>query len=429
MEETWTLASEGEAPASPPVASTSSRPRLSSAPNLAPTPHTHRHSTLRSPLRRQSRSSSAPSPHLTSTLQQHEFPLEPDATNTSLALWETKHLGASLKRIFVGPHIVGGGEGGGRKKGKSKVLDEVEAESGSSSGESEAGDDLVDGVHEEGRTRTMVRRLERARTREGKGGRRATFGSAVKHRERIAGGGTKASLDKWTGGSFEIGGDIREAARRREEASKRRAKSTRVLAATMDSARAAAGPQTFTTANTHAVTATTSTLVPKGDYTLEEPPPQIEETLPALTHALLRRTSDVHSETASLVATPTPAHTPNSPPPPEPKSILRTNSTPLGVGFPPLAQPTAEVSGAKTVQFPTTAEPSLPPPVPGPGDQPPAPAEDVLARPAVEDVGFLDADIVAAGRPRTLRRTRDRDAVIRQERMLVRPEWTEREVR
>ena len=128
-------------------------------------------------------------------------------------------------------------------------------------------------------------------------------------------GGKKGVMHKWTGGSFEIGGDVREAVARRQEAARRREETTAALMAS------SVGRETFVTARTELDGS--AKKVPSGDYRSEDSPARVEAALPELTHQLLRRPSDVASETASLCDLPT------SPPPF--KSILKS-PTPLGNG-------------------------------------------------------------------------------------------------
>ena len=351
------------------------------------------------------RSLSAPS-HLPAALHPHEFTVEPEARALP---FETKHAGpASLKRIFIGPHILGAND-----KGKQREVPLSAAEESSSDSGSESGDDDL-GVDNEGRTARMRRRIDRQKR---KVVRKASVGSAVTQ----PGAGTK--LSRWTGSSYEIGGDIRDAARRREEAAKRREESTKALAATMASTAARSNAAaTFATAKTslpsHAASSPKHVL--KGSYFVNDPPREIEDAFPALTHALLRRTSDMpNSDSVSLAPNSTPPDESTSPPNPA-CGILRANSSNVGMGLPSASGRAA----AKTIQLPVLGESSFPP-VPGPGDRPPAPVDSVLARPVTEEVNFVDSDILAAGKPRGP--PRDRNAVLRKERMLVKAEWTERE--
>ncbi|KAM0745749.1 hypothetical protein T439DRAFT_306612 [Meredithblackwellia eburnea MCA 4105] len=391
--------------------------------------------SLRPPKPSKNRSASAPL--LPSNLQQHHFPVDPPSTNRALP-FETKHAGpASLKRIFIGPHILGKVE---RGKGKERAHVDLE-EDYTTSDSSDSGEDDLDAVDAEGRTARMRRRIERRKRRGLRKSSGHTVGSAVTQP------GGAQSLERWTGGSFEIGGDIRDAVRRREEAAKRREESTRALTASVASPRPSKQvhpkmtAQTFTTARTNldSLAVSGTRILDASKYKLSEPPQELEEKNPSLAHKLFRRPSDLPFSDSASVA---PHSSPSGPhsPPPASKSILRANSSTLGMGFPSVngyasyraktIDPAAalEQNGFAPVSPPEFMGPDaiLAPPVPGQGDQPPPPADAVLARKGVDQVGFLDEDIIAARRPRRGKNT-GKSAVLRKERMLIRAEWTERE--
>ena len=386
-------------------------------PLYQPQSQSRRSSRVTRPKARTRRSMSAPTPQIDSALLAHEFTVEPPSEPRALP-FETKHAGpASLKRIFIGPHLVGAQD---RRRGKQREtpLDSVNDDHSSSGSDSGDEDDLA-GIDDQGRTARMRRRIERHKQRKGAVPRRVSVGSAVTQP------GASAKLTHWTGSTFEIGGDIRDAARRRLDAAQRREETTRALAATLAGTGATAATSTFATAHSSSV-ASTSKLPTRGTYTLNEPSKKIEDTLPALTHALLRRKSELPSDAVTLAPHSTPTDNPAYPPTPS-RGILRASST-LGIGFPSSSdRPT---TGAKTVHLPADVDArdqtTLAPPVPGPGDRPPAPIDSVLSRPSVQ-IGHVDQDILAAGQGRD--QPRSRDAVLRKERMLVRAEWTEREVR
>lgn len=210
---------------------------------------------------------------------------------------------------------------------------------------------------------------------------------------------------------------MREAVARRQEAARRREETTAALMAS------SVGRETFVTARTELDGS--AKKVPSGDYRSEDSPARVEAALPELTHQLLRRPSDVASETASLCDLPT------SPPPF--KSILKS-PTPLGNGHSTLVA-NGSATPNKTVQLPaldrSNTTPHLPIsriplellyPGPHSGDQPPPPVGDILARPVGDD---FDEDVPIVFPPKAMH---GRRAVLKKERMLIRAEWTAREV-
>ena len=268
---------------------------------------------------------------------------------------------------------------------------------------------------------------------------------------------SKVGLKAWRGGSFEIGGDLRESARRKKAAT---IAPTRQRAQTTGGSAFAAGKRPDFVNRPRADTTTSfQSAVSHQEISFEDsrgrgeyfrpaaPPPAVEAEHPQLLHSLLRKSSDLNSSTVSLIlpAKPSPSHlltpevyTPRKPkptlrsasesypehlrprfPPSPAKSILRSasesypnNSRPLGLYQPPppskLGQP--EVRREPSTHF---------------GDEPAAPVREVLAR-TDEHLGMLteEPDEIPAF-PVVAPKPSD---VIRQERMLLRAEWTVREV-
>lgn len=365
---------------------------------------------------RTTRSARSAAPLLSEPLRQHSFPL-PESDVGSRRI-EGKHEGAgSLRRVFIGPHFVG------QSKGKQREgLEEQHGRGSDSSGSSSSSSD-------EDQERNMEGRAERIRQRVGtaRRGQRIPTGETVHGGLKMT-GSRKSSMHKWIGGSFEVGGDIREAQARRDEAAKRKAS-----AAASSQVGSVTNNQTFVTAKTRLDGS-------KEDYALKQPPPAVEATLPpALLHGLLRRPSDLPiADTASLSAAPLPQN--DSPAPP--KGILRTkgalqNGSILGRGHPgsPSLAPPASLRSLPLLSPPPlnghaikSAQPSgtvkFSQQLQGPleGDQPPASASEVLARPDhVDEALPLDEDWVP-------RRKKARDDILRKERMLMRIDWTQREV-
>ena len=386
-------------------------------------PHKHPRSRAGSvATARTTRSARSVTPLLPETLRQHSFPL-PDSELGSggSRRVEGKHEGAgSLRRVFIGPHFVG------QSKGKQREgMEAMEDDQGSSSSSSSGSDDDDDEQNMEGRAERLRHRVARARRR----GQRLPTGETVHGGFKMT-GSRKSSMHKWTGGSFEVGGDIREAQARRDEAAKRKAS-------------AAASSQRGSLANTQTfVTAKTKLDGTKEDYALKQPTPAVEATLPpSLVHGLLRRPSDLPiADTASLSAAPLPQNdTPIAP-----KGILRTkgallNGSILGRGHPgsPSIAPPASLRSLPLLSPPPItghALKSTPPsgtvkfsqylPEPLEGDQPPAPASEVLARPNPVD----ETPPLNGGFPPRRKLKRGRDEILRKERMLMRIDWTQREV-
>ncbi|BGP39255.1 hypothetical protein JCM10449v2_003193 [Rhodotorula kratochvilovae] len=349
---------------------------------------------------------------------------------------ETKHAGlTALRRVFVGPSFQASGQAapgqGGPFAPKSSLY--------GGKGKGRASDGPADGgdVAERGSS-FPLRRRRRASTS-------ATAGSTAQG---------DSSRGGWTGASFEIGGDIRDAARRRnarlarqrEEEERLGRKREQAVATPLPLPRSPAltGGASFVTARSHVLPPT------RVDSLSADPPPHVLDRAPDLAQAFPQHPSDlphvlVTSETASDGLLHAPANRPELP---HLRSILRTTdgaaspTSPLRLDVPtiPFTDPALPSPTQAGVRFPD--EPGTHNPLAaGSGAAPPAPPSVVLARPdpdAESDPGASTTRLVDGLRhplhhpkggsaPRAPRRSRAGDAVVRKERMLVRVDWTQRE--
>ncbi|ORY66941.1 hypothetical protein BCR35DRAFT_308380 [Leucosporidium creatinivorum] len=403
-------------------ASTSSNGRLLSASSQLPRTRTGSVGTTQTTRTFCTARSTRSAPLLPSTLQQHEFPLREGEIGTRKL--EGAHVGAgSLRRVFIGPHFVGQGGGKGKEREREQQgMDEEEGSSGESSDSSDEDDDDEEDARDwEGRAERARRRIARGRRK----GQRVPTGETV-HGGFKATGSRKSSMHKWIGGSFEVGGDVREAQARRDQAAQQR----KASAPTPSQLGSLANDQTFTTARSKLEGT-------KEEYQLIQPHSSAEAKLPpGLIHGLLRRPSDVpFNDTTSLSAAPIAQN--STPTPVAPKGILRTkgpqlNGSLLGRGHPgsPSLAPPASL---RSLPLP------MPPPIPNAskstppsgtvtfsqakpleGDKPPVPASEVLARPDA-----VDEDVPLAAFPP--RKRKSKNDILRKERMLMRVDWSARE--
>ncbi|KDE09050.1 hypothetical protein MVLG_00768 [Microbotryum lychnidis-dioicae p1A1 Lamole] len=475
----------------PPRRSFSDGPHTGTERNGRPTTEAATASASTNPS--QPTSIAAASPFLPEHLRPHQFIIpalnsaslnapKAEISNTSNhgSPFEAKHVGPGcLRRVFIGPHradaITGpagsggaaaiissqglfGARAGAQANGKGRAEEEEDSSSSSSS---------EDGLFDDEDERLEARRRrkeERAKwkkrfvsgieiedpTMKGKErikGKRIPTGETIKGGTLKPSGSRKSSIHQWVGGSFEIGGDVRAAAKRREE---NRARTSRSVSAAVngDGAQStvqAGASRTFVTAKTHQPT--TIAL---------QPSLAVEDTLPPqIAHALLRRTSDEGpTETASLLAVPAPEFEPTDLGAsritgPDTKSILKRSQAhaSLGHGHPSMNGQTYNDS-APPDEFGrprSTRSMPIPPPATrnestikirfsqplldrsaGPGDEPPRPVEEVLARPDAADQPSVQ-DTVNEYRAKQSPKKPGKNDVLRQERMLVRVEWTARE--
>ncbi|KAK4056605.1 hypothetical protein OIO90_002453 [Microbotryomycetes sp. JL221] len=406
---------------------------------------------------RDARSSSAPASMPSVPLQQYEFVVASD--QSTQVKWPSKHEGvAVLKRIFIGPSYIGQNTSSGSTrastsasvKGKQRMAALSQALDGNyhqyryndgeqTSSDSDSGSDEHDQDGNRVKQRDRLRHAQVTRKQQQQRSRLPTG-------ETVRGNSRKSSDHKWQGGSFEIGGEVRDAmARRRQRQRSRSSASSRADETTKSTVEKHAAP-TFVTARTHQPLSPTAAA----RYEPRQPPPEVESNLPPdLAHKLLRRLSDpLISDTASLSAAPVGDQLS---PPPSQAAPLSTRSkhhhpAELGNGFPPPQQPSHAGQGSSIKSVPV-----LPRPIIGnkasasringvaggattsrkatvtfsnahlEGDLPPAPPTEVLARPVPDTMVPDDIDIPP---PRPPRR---RDDVLAQERMLCRVDWTARE--
>lgn len=367
--------------------------------------------------------------------------------DTRLPELETRHAGlTALRRVFVGPSFYDkhGGPGGpfaahggcgGGGKGKER--------------EPDPGDRAETGLQQS--TPFPTRRRRRASTsatnRTGQ-----TVGSST-HGDSARGG--------WHGASFEIGGDIRDAARRRnarlarqreeEEARVRREREEAEQRNTLE--RELATPVTQAVPRSPALTtgasfATAYTHVPPSTQPDHAPASARPRRTSSLAHVFHRRPSNpphivVTDGTASDGLVEAPKHRPEVP---RLQSILRpTDAAPSADTRFPHSTPTSVYGDAVSHQQPGVRFPEEPasvqPLAAGSGAAPPAPPSEVLARPdpdvepeppsaasrLVEGLRHPLGHGTSAQQRPPQRRKRPGDAVLRKERMLVRVDWTQRE--
>ena len=271
---------------------------------------------------------------------------------------------------------------------------------------------------------------------------------------------SKVGLKAWQGGSFEIGGDLRESARREKVASSIAPIPGRPRAQTTGGSAFMSGKRPdFGTRPRADTTTSFQSAVSHQEISFEDsrgrgeyfrpatPPPLVEAEHPQLLHSLLRKPSDLNSSTVSLAlpAKPSPNHlTPEVYTPRKPKPTLRSASE----SYPAHLRPKYPPSPAKSIlrsaseSYPNNCRPPglyqpLQPSKLGQpevrrepsthfGDDPAPPAREVLAR-TDEHLGMLTEEPESNEIPAFP--VVKKSDVIRQERMLLRAEWTVREVR
>ncbi|GAA5994393.1 Spo71p [Rhodotorula paludigena] len=404
-----------------------------------PTLAERRHTSTHSPFTAGRGSASTPSlvPLASEDKKVHLYTQPDIAVKTKderLPSLETKHAGLTvLRRVFIGPSFQAQGEPNPYSLSNS---------GGANMGKGKGRADDVEGYGEAQRGSFPLRRRRRASTS-------ATVSSATP-------GGPKAGESySWSGASFEIGGDIREAARRRdarlarqrEEQAQRVREHERVPptpVSSMPKSPALTTGASFVTARTHLAPPTNA------DFQLKDPPQQVLERVPGLAHAVMRRPSDppaLHIDTDALsdgdiVA---PIHRPELP---HLRSILRTQgSAPPGLlGAPeagkanglPLPSP---ATTRNAVRFPDEDPKPGAPAAPGSGAKPPAPPSVVLARPDPETLPAPPTTTERlvdglrhpvhhhqpSGGAVARRKKRPGDEILRKELMLVRVDWTQRD--
>ncbi|GAA5902868.1 hypothetical protein JCM6882_009148 [Rhodosporidiobolus microsporus] len=405
----------------------------------------------------------------------HTF-LQPDAsTETGSAdegcRLETKHAGvAAGRRVFVGPSF----EGQGRKaRPRGGSISTAGAGAASAKGKERAREPS-DETEGSGFLSWRRRRGSQSTSRKPTGETVPSSSAGPSSRR------ASNAQQTWTGSSFEIGGDVREAARRRderlraekkqreEEAKRKEEERRRVVSAPAATRPPAPKSPALTLDRASFVTARTHFRPPTpGDFTPKDPPQQVLDRVPDLAHNLLRRPSDppflvpptLQVDTASSayfsISGGPPSVSPSAPSPqqsthlltPTLKTILRgkdqpyQNGSALGNGHPssaPSAPPLLAVPRASSQPPPAGSahsnRPLLSPRNPsvrfpaqldardGSGAQPPASPSVVLAR------SDSEADAAPASFPPPPPRPRERsDDVIKAARMLVRVDWSQRD--
>ncbi|GAA6010006.1 hypothetical protein JCM11491_005826 [Sporobolomyces phaffii] len=391
-------------------------------------------------------------------------------------------MGHKLKRIFIGPSFDGMSDSSSwMRKGKQK--EEPHAR------EHDAEDDENESVWEdEGSSESdgssKWERTERKRKLARGVRRRRNDTSEWSHSTAMTPAPTRSrrpSVHDWKGNSFEIGQEVREMVERREKRlrSEREARDRQGLqreeeskflkmhmrgrtnsSATTTSRSLQSGADSFVTARSHSPT---SAPPPSpAAFQLNQPPLHIDDKYPELTQTLCRRSSNPPplkrstSDTPAILlsAQPTspirsilrskdvsplngsaladvqpPSSTPASPLLEVPKSFL---AVPPRLLKPPQL-PRREASNSASVRFPdfpslASAQSEEPPT----GDQPPAPPQEVLSRPAPEakatEHKLKDPrPFLRAAADKMLHRKKRGDEVLRKERMLVRDDWSHRE--
>lgn len=339
----------------------------------------------------------------------------------------------------MGPHVIPSGD----KHHKKSKTGSRHSDSDSSSGyEDEDGDDGDE---------HNPRKLHRHPKQQNGDASGHTYGSAVTSNSAVAAIGAGGNMQKWTGGSFEIGGDTRAAVQRREDAKKRKVSG----AATTVVSTAGGGTRWFE-AREEPRADGISTLAANGllgDYALAGPPKHVEDSMPALTHELLRRNSDLPPPVASFVE----EDSSSIPGFMSAVTTLKPKGSKLGWGFPLSSSPKpASLLSPTPPTAPelirSTTSPLLPSPISlpttrakgGKGDLPPLPVNEVLARKVDEVNGELVQELDPALGGSTVEERRSvnfpipskvvangrkkRDDILGKERMLGRVEWTHREV-
>ncbi|GAA5971750.1 hypothetical protein JCM11641_001497 [Rhodosporidiobolus odoratus] len=424
-------------------------------------------STSAAPHTHLCRSGDSYRPSATAVEEAHTF-LQPDISTTTGTAgaglpFETKHTGVTAcRRVFVGPSFDGQG-----RKARPRAGSLLAGEgAGAGRGKERARESSVDEIADARagflpwRKRTDSTSTSRKQT-----------GETIPFTSRKT---STAAQQTWMGSSFEIGGDVREAARRRDQRLKReqdqREKDEAELQAEhprYSSAPAAPPPRSpmstmerasFVTAKTHIRPPALANLFAENhpsqasEANSRRRPSEISFQLPYTASPLPFLTVDPASAGfVSAPASPTsslPVPSPDQQRVPLLKSILRRkdlsfeNGSALGHGHPsapsmalsapallgipesaslqPPTRPThpkAEASTGTIVRFPSKLETRD-----GSGARPPLPPSVVLARSDTELDAAPEAYPPGSSRPRERS-----DDVIKTARMLVRMEWSQRD--
>ncbi|GAA5883845.1 hypothetical protein JCM16303_007411 [Sporobolomyces ruberrimus] len=391
-------------------------------------------------------------------------------------------MGHKLKRIFIGPSFEGMSDSSSwKRKGKHKEEPAVEDHD---RGEHESL--WEDEGSSDSDASSKWERTERKR-KLARGGRAArkdvsewSESTAAPSNLPTSMRSRRPSVHDWQGNSFVIGAEVRDMVVRREKRLKaereekekqgiQEAEEAKFLklhargrtgsTATNTSRSFLSNADSFTTARSH--DATSAPPPSPAAFQLSQPPLHIEEKYPDITQKLFRRNSNPAPLERSV--SDTPAILVSAQPTSPIRSILRSkdssylNSKTLGNGHPP------QTPGSPLLRVPETFS-AIPPPLLRPpplsrreasnaasvrfpdfpnvasreldeaptGDQPPAPPQEVLSRPAPElkpsDHKLKDPrPFMRAAADKMLHRKKRGDEVLRKERMLVRDDWSQRD--
>jgi hypothetical protein len=347
---------------------------------------------------------------------------------------ETKHAGVTaMRRIFIGPSYRGHGTNqfGMQQKPNTNDLPALDLHASRLP------------LLRRKRANTGASRLSDASSESSKGrSRRDSLSSR---------GGDHAT--GWQGTSFEIGGDIRDAARRRDARLRRQREeadrasgipppspgdrhSTTAVSQLMPKSPALSSTTTgasFATAQTHFATPLASPTPSSNPYFASSPPPPQPPTGAAAVSTPYSDIPEIHVTDASSDK-PTSRHLRIRLDLPNVRSILRTRAS-TARSIMSFRSARSEPVPAPNVHFPDSV-PTSDHAGPGSGAAPPAPPQVVLARPdneipagpkAAERLGkVLHGHPIQAAKPPP-RFKRAPDEVVRQERMLVRVDWSPRD--
>jgi len=388
-------------------------------------------------------------------------------------------MGHKLKRIFIGPSFEGmANSSSWKRKGKMKA-EPSDSQHHLSHGDGESL--WEDEGGSESDASSNWERVERKRKgpRGIRAGRQEVSELTQFSRHSAIPRSRRPSVHDWKGNSFEIGADMKEMIRRREKRltaeredrekreaqEEEEAKFLKMHLRGRTNSSATSASTTFQS-NASFVTARSDNPLSApppspAAFQLNQPPLHIEEKYPEITHTLCRRSSNPPRLERST--SDTPAILVSAQPTTPIRSILRTkdssylNGSAVGNGHPlqapsslldvPTSLPSVpprlslkpppftrrEPSTATSVRFPDLPSRALQDPEVPTGDQPPAPPQEVLSRPApqvnIQENKVKDPrPFIRAAADKMLHRKKRGDEVLRKERMLVRDDWSQRDV-
>ena len=396
-------------------------------------------------------------------------------------------MGHRLKRIFIGPGFDGMSDSSSwKRKGKQKVEPSAEGDGDRSEEESVWEDegstesDASSNWERVDRKRKLARGVRRGRKDISEWSESTAPGQpAIPMRSR------RPSMHDWKGNSFEIGAEFKDMVHRREkrlkaereqrEKDEQRQGTESAPKFLKDHSRgrtnstATAASRSFAESFVTARSQSPTSAPPPSPaaFQLSQPPLHIDEKYPEITQTLFRRSSEPRPALERSTSD-TPAILLSTQPASPIRSILRTqdicipNGSALGNGRRPVQNPTSpmlevpqsfgtaaprlvqpprlarrEASNAASVRFPDfptlAAQQQVDREDPPTGDQPPAPPLEVLSRPAPQvkphESKLKDPrPFIRAAADKMLHRKKRGDEVLRKERMLVRDDWSQRDV-